>query len=181
VVSDAGPLIHLAQIDKLHLLRRLFDHVSIVSEVKREAFDEGIRLGYADAKAIGKALDEGWLRVEDTPRSAASATRKLVKDENISLTDAKTLILARTSNAEILVDEKALSDLARMFGLKIWSTWTILLESLSRKIIKIEDIESAITELGARRHKLRDKHAVEILKAARAIASRKQTDRESTN
>lgn len=113
VVSDADPLIHLAQINKLHLLQKLFKHVSIVPEVKREAFDEGIRLGHAEAKAIGKALKEGWLKVEDTSRSAASATKKLVKDENISLTDAKTLILARATNAATLVDEKTLSILPK--------------------------------------------------------------------
>jgi len=173
-VSDAGPLIHLAQIGKLSLIKKLFNRVSITPEVKSEAFDEGIRLGHADAQAIGRAMEEGWITVEDIPQRVALAAEKLAEGENISRTDAKTLLLAKEKAAEILVDEKALSDLAKMYGLKVWNTWTILLESLRRGFAEVSDIESAMTELGEKRHKLSDRQAAEILKAAELIASRRQ-------
>lgn len=174
VVSDAGPLIHSAQISKLNLLKKLFGNVSIVPEVKREVFDEGIRLRHADAQVIGSAIEEGWITTKDIPKTLTLTAKKLAKDENISLTDAKTLLLAKESAAEILVDEKILSDLAKMYGLKVWNTWTILLESLRRGFIEISDIKSAITELGEKRHKLKDKQISEILKAAKLIASRRK-------
>jgi len=174
VISDAGPLIHLAQINKLHLIKKLFNSVFIIPEVKKEAFDEGIRLGHADAQAVGEATEEGWIIIEDVPKTTTSAAKKLAKGENISQTDAKTLLLARASRAEILVDEKALSDLAKMYGLKVWNTWTILLESLRRGFIEISDIKSAITELSEKRHKLKNKQASEILKAAKIIASHRK-------
>jgi hypothetical protein len=63
VVSDAGPLIHLGQIYKLPILRKLFGIVYVTEKVKVEVFDEGGRLGYADAGATGKALAEGWLEL----------------------------------------------------------------------------------------------------------------------
>lgn len=174
VVSDAGPLIHLAQISKLHLLGRLFNSISITPEVKREAFNEGVRLGHADAQIIGKAIEEGWIVVEEVPEGVASAAKRLEKGENISQADAETIQLAKENGAEILVDEKALSDLAKMFGLRVWSTWTVLLESLRRGFIETSGVEDAITELGDRRHKLRDKQAAEILKAAKLIDSQRQ-------
>ncbi len=59
MVSDAEPLIHLAQISKLHLLKKLFNRVIITPNVKREAVDEGVKLGHADALIIGKILEEG--------------------------------------------------------------------------------------------------------------------------
>lgn len=173
-VSDAGPLIHLAQIDKLHPIKKLFNKVSITSEVKREAVDEGIRLGHADAQVIRKAVEDGCIMIETVSDTVASAAERLAEGENISRTDAKTLLLARESEAEILVDEKTLSDLAKMYGLKVWNTWTILLESLRRGFIEISDIESAITELGEKRHKLKNKQATETLKAARLIVSRRK-------
>jgi len=71
----------------------------------------------------------------------------------------------------ILVDEKVLSDLAKMYGFKVWNTWTILLEALSKGFIEISDIESAINELAERKHKLKAGQAAEILEAARVIAS----------
>jgi len=173
-VSDAGPLIHLAQISKLHLIKKLFNRVLIITEVKKEVFDEGIRLGHTDAQVIGKAMEEGWIMTEDAPQTVTLAAKRLADDENISLTDAKTLLLARENRAEIMVDEKPLSDLAKMFGLKVWNTWTILLESLRKGFIETSDIKSAITELGEKRHKLTNKQAAEILKAAEIIASRRQ-------
>ncbi|MEM3161539.1 MAG: hypothetical protein QW056_00930 [Candidatus Bathyarchaeia archaeon] len=177
VVSDAGPLIHLAQINKLYLIRKLFKQVIITSNVKREAVDEGVRLGHDDAQIIGKAIEEGWIKVEEFPKRLAKASKRLAMDENMSLADAETLLLARAKSAEVLVDEKALSNLARMFGLKPWNTWTVLLESLSKGYIEVSDIESAIKELGEKRHKLKKEQAEQILEAAKLVARKRREKR----
>jgi len=177
VVSDAGPLIHLAQINKLRLIKKLFNQALVTPNVKREAYDEGVKLGHADAQIVGKAIEEGWITVEDVPKSVASASKRLAEGENISKADAETLLLAKEKAAEILVDEKALSDLAKMYGLKAWNTWTVLLEGLRRGFIEISDIESPIKELGEKRHKLKNKQVAEILKAARFIARRREKTR----
>jgi predicted nucleic acid-binding protein len=84
--------------------------------------------------------------------------------------------LASRLQAEIIVDEKALSNLAKMYGLKVWNTWTILLESLRKGLIKISDVESAITELGEKRHKLKNNQAREILQAAKLIISKRKAN-----
>lgn len=63
-----------------------------------------------------------------------------------------------------------------MISLKTWNTWTVLLESLSWRFINTSDVESAMTELGTKGHKLKERQAAEILKAARAITSGKQAD-----
>ena len=84
VVADAGPLIHLAQIGKLHLVQRLFGQVTITPSVKREAVDEGVRLGYADAEVIGEALRDGWIVVEAVPERLAKNAGKLALGENVS-------------------------------------------------------------------------------------------------
>ena len=174
MVSDAGPLIHLAQISKLYLVKKLFKQVIITPSVKREAVDEGIELGYSDAKIIGKAIEEGWIMVEEFPKRLAKASKRLAEDEKISLADAETLLFARERKADVLVDEKALSNLARMFGLKTWNTWTVLLESLSRGFIEVCDIEAAIEELGGKKHKLKKEQAEQILEAAKLIAGKRK-------
>jgi hypothetical protein len=35
-----------------------------------------------------------------------------------------------------------------MFGIKTWSTWTVLLEGLRKGFIEFSDIEAAVKELG---------------------------------
>jgi predicted nucleic acid-binding protein len=177
VVSDAGPLIHLAQINKLYLVKKLFTRVVITPSVKREAYDEGVRLGHADAQIVGKAIEEGWIMVEEFPKRLAKASKRLAEDENISRADAETLLFARAKGAEVLVDEKVLSNLARMFGLKAWNTWTVLLRSLKMGYIEVSDIEAAIKELSEKRHKLKKEQATQILEAAKLIARKRKEKR----
>lgn len=55
-----------------------------------------------------------------------------------------------------------------------------MLESLRIGFTEIADIESAITELGEKRHKLKNKQATEILKASKIIASHRQKRKTET-
>jgi predicted nucleic acid-binding protein len=174
VVSDAGPLIHLAQIDKLFLLKKLFGVVLVSEKIKVEVFDEGLRLGCVDAQAVGEALVNGWLRVEPVPERLAGSAIKLAEGENISRADAETLLLAVEKNAALLVDEKLLSDLAKMYRLQVWSTWTLLLESLTKDYVALDEVERAVDELGNRKFRLNAKQTEEILEAAKFIEKHKK-------
>jgi predicted nucleic acid-binding protein len=176
VVSDAGPLIHLAQIGQLQLLKNLFKSVSITAKVKNETVDEGINHGFVDAQIISKAIQDGWITIGHVFEEQSGSIEQLVVGENISHADAETLLLAKNEDAELLVDDKVVADLAKMYGIRIWSTWTILLESLSEGLIEIQDINSAIDELGKKRHKLSQKQAEEILKAANTTVARKKNN-----
>jgi len=176
VVSDAGPLIHLAQISKVYLIKRIFEQVLITPRVMEEAYGEGVKLGHPDAQIIGKAMGEGWIIIEEIPRSLVSASKRLAEGEKISKADAEILLFAREKRAEVLVDEKALSNLAAMYGLKAWNTWTVLLEGLRREFIEISDVEAAIKELGEKRHKLRKEQAAQILHAAKLVARKRKEE-----
>ncbi len=172
-VSDAGPLIHLAQIGKLELLKKIFDDVVMTTGVKVEAVDEGIKRGCPDAYAISEALEEGWLSVEPVSQHLSKTAIELAAGENISRADAETLLLAKKNQAELLVDEKILSTLAKMYKLKAWSTWTLLLEGLSRNLIELTDVETAVNELGKKKFKLNPSQAEEVMTAAKIIEKRK--------
>jgi predicted nucleic acid-binding protein len=94
---------------------------------------------------------------------------------DVSASDAETLLCARDRGAEaVLVDERVLSELARMYGFSVWSTWAVLLEALGRGLIGLTDLESAIGELARRRHKLSEGQAADILEAARLVVSEKR-------
>lgn len=172
VVSDAGPLIHLAQIHKLLLLKKLFNRVVITPKVQREIVDVGLKYGYDDAMLVKKAIDEDWIFIKDITKAAVSTVQRLVEGENISQSDAETLLVAKEIKAElVLIDEKVLSTLAKMYGFEVWNTWTILLEALRKGFLELSDIESTIDELGERRHKLNAEQAAELLEAAKLIDS----------
>jgi len=174
VVSDAGPLIHLAQIQKIALLKKLFGVVLVTEKVKVEVFDEGVKRGCADAETIGNALADGWLKVEPFPERLIRSAVKLAEGENISLSDAETVLLAVDKKAELLVDDKLLFDLAKMYRLKVWDTWTIVLESLSKDYLELNEIKNAISKLEKMKFKLNAKQAQEILDAANMIERHKK-------
>jgi predicted nucleic acid-binding protein len=176
VVSDAGPLIHLAQINRVYLSKKIFNQIIITPKVMKEAYSEGVKLGRPDAQVIGKAIEEGWIIVEEIPKGLAAASKRLAEGEKISKADAETLLFAREKGVEVLVDERALSKLARMYGLETWNTWTVLLESLRMGFIEVSDVEAAMRELGERRHKLRKEQAAQILHAAKLIARKRKEE-----
>ncbi len=153
-VSDAGPLIHLAQIRKLELLEKIFVNITIVPSVKYETVDEGIRLGFADAVLVEEALRAGWMIAKKPGITTLRQSRRLADNENVSQSDAQTLLLAKSLQQPLITDEKNLTMLGRMYGLEVWNTWTVLLEALRKGLIRKHDIEMAISELANKRHKL---------------------------
>jgi predicted nucleic acid-binding protein len=175
VVSDSGALIHLAQTNQIGLLKRIFGRVLIVVPVKREVVDEGSRGAYPDAKLVAEALAEGYIVVHRASGRLTSRALKLAKQENISESDAMTLLLAKTLEKPLLTDEKVLSMLAKMYTLEVWNTWTILLEALRKNLIEKSEIHKAIDELGERRHKLSPGDEKQILDTADRIAATKSS------
>lgn len=65
VIADAGPLIALARIDSLALLRRLFGRVSITATVRDELLPADAT--FPDAERLTRTLAEGWIEVVDPP------------------------------------------------------------------------------------------------------------------
>ena len=63
IISNSTPLIYLAKINKLDLLKSLFNEVFIPQEAKNEVVDKGKLLGKKDAYLVEKAISEGWLKV----------------------------------------------------------------------------------------------------------------------
>jgi len=67
VIADAGPLIALARIDALHLLRQLFGHVFITTTVRDEILPAGAL--FAEGALLMSTLAEGWINVVEVPTS----------------------------------------------------------------------------------------------------------------
>ena len=66
VIADAGPLIALARIESLDLLRQLFGRVCITT-VRDEILPA--KAVFADVELLTRALTEGWIDVVEVPTS----------------------------------------------------------------------------------------------------------------
>ncbi|MEA3255837.1 MAG: DUF3368 domain-containing protein [Candidatus Altiarchaeota archaeon] len=127
IVSNASPLIYLAKVGKLHLLKELFGKILIEEEVKREVVDRGKEEGAADSIVIEESIREGWIIV------------KRIKDKRkfkgIHLGETNTILLAKELESMALIDEEDAREVARAFGLKTRGTLYVLKRCQEQGII----------------------------------------------
>jgi len=132
IVANAGPLIHLARINKLNLIHDLFKEIYIPEAVKTETVNEEKDEGYTDAIAIEKVISSGWIKVAKTKPNA----EKLAEEAKISRGEAEAILLAKQmSTTKILVDDARARRVARSLGLKPHGTIYILKLALVRETI----------------------------------------------
>jgi len=141
IVANAGPLIHLARINKLNLIHTLFKEIRIPNTVKIETVDKGKTQGYVDAIAIEKAISSGWIKVAQTKPNA----EKLAKEANISKGEAEAILLAKQMNTtKLLMDDARARKIAQTLGLKPHGTIYILKLALVKKIISKKEYTQSL-------------------------------------
>lgn len=99
VVSDTTPLIGLASINRLDLLKELFEEVYIPQAV----FDETVTFGRENSKAKQLVSNASWIHVVEVKDRLAV---NVLLDE-MDLGEIETIVLASEMNADwVLMDEK---------------------------------------------------------------------------
>jgi predicted nucleic acid-binding protein len=137
VIADAGPLIALAKIDRLHLLPALFTTVAMTKAVA----DECLRSQANDAVLIKQAIESGWLTCVANPVFKHSLSRSLGPGEQSSIEYA---LQADTKTLLILDDALARKQALRR-NLTIVGTAALLFAAQKKALI--EDAEILTTEL----------------------------------
>lgn len=163
VVSNATPLIYLAKIGKLELLRKLFGGVVIPEEVRKEVVDKGKELKQNDAYVLERAIGEGWIEVLKT--ELLESPIKLETGELAVISLAK-----KMGVEEVLIDESPARATARLFGLTPRGTVFILLRGLQQREIDLGGFLDALHELTIHGFRLREEIYLEAIRQARRIA-----------
>ena len=111
-VSNSSPLIHLAAIGSLGLLRDLFDEIWIPPAVWREVVEEG--RGRPGAAEVEQAAEQGWLRVLSLRDEELAKSLKRALDDG----EAEAIALAVQEKPEVvLLDESEARKAAEVHGL----------------------------------------------------------------
>ena len=139
-VCDSSPLIHLAAIGRLSLLRDYYNSITIPPAVWREVVDQGgDREG---AKEIRNAHAEGWITVASPKNSAL--IKALLKDLHEG--EAESIALAIELSARIIIlDETEARHSADLHGLSVIGIIGILLQAKADK--KIRSIRAEMERL----------------------------------
>lgn len=145
VISNSGPLIHLAQINAFFLLKELYKEVTITERVKVEAVERGKEEGCSDALLIEKGIKDRWIKV-------AKVQRKL-DFSRFGLHDAEGEVISYALDEKfdlVLIDEDVARELAETLGIKVRGSVGIIIEALQKKkISKKEALKflDALTEV----------------------------------
>ena len=112
VIADAGPVIALARVGHLPLLRSLFGCVWITETVRQEIFEGG---QFADTDAVQQAIAQGWLVVEAAVHEPLSLmTSELDAGELSSITWAFARLQKGLRSLLILDDARARAIAAKL-------------------------------------------------------------------
>ena len=154
VISNTTPILSLLKIDKLEILKELYEQVIIPNAVYQEIEEGKHKEFYKDLKKID------WLIIKD------------IKDPNsrkyfVDLDDgeAEVLILAKELNADLVILDEILGRrYAKVLDYKLTGTLGVLLKAKEKGIIK--SLKVLLTELTEKGTWLNPKLIKEVLKIA---------------
>ncbi len=139
VVSNSGPLIALAKLGCLHLLRPLYGQISIPSAVYTEAVSDGLARGASDALSLELALrkqDIKSINLADASLPPVSASLALHRGEKHAIQ------LAMNKKADlILLDDLKARDEAKKLGLSVKGTLGVFVDSLRGDLLSLNELD----------------------------------------
>jgi len=148
VVSDATPLIYLARIGRIQLLKILFQRIQIPEEVKVEVVDRGKEKKYSDAYVVKEAFNEGWITVGKLRRNNEEKANILIEATGIDLGEAEAILLTRQKAEEtVLMDQADARTVARQFGLKPRGTLHLITLSARRGMLSKKNAKEDLSKL----------------------------------
>lgn len=144
ILSNSSPLIYLAKLGKLGILKELFKEIIIPKEVYEEVVIKGKEEKFFDALKVENSVKEGWLKVREV---VIDKEIEILAPE-IDLGEIELISLARKLNPHlILIDDASARTIAESFGFNVKGTLYILLTAYKKKIIDKTEIRDLINRI----------------------------------
>ncbi len=155
VIVNSSPLIFLAKLSKIEILKNLFTEVIISEAVYRETVLEGNR--HEEKHLIANAT---WIQVKSVKnQNLVEVLRNLIDDG-----EAESITLALETESLIILDDMGARRIARELGLKVTGTLGVLL--LAKKKGLIVEITPLIEKLRKEGFRISEKLKIKIIKEA---------------
>jgi predicted nucleic acid-binding protein len=139
-VSNASPLIHLAKINRLELIREFHEQVLVPPAVWREVVERGH--GQPETPLILQACREGWIQQKAVSEEKLISLLKLQLDEG----ESETIALAIQERADIvLLDDSEARLVANQLNLRVTGVIGILIRA--KKEAKIPSLKIELERL----------------------------------
>jgi len=144
-ISNAGPLIHLAKANSLHLLKAIYNTILIPEEVKNETVDKGKEKGHSDAFQIEKAIQQGWIKTIKVQLN--SDFQKAAKTAGIRNSEAQVIQYAYQNRLIALLDDEPARIFAKTLGITIRGTLGVLIQATKNNILNHQETIQTLDKL----------------------------------
>jgi predicted nucleic acid-binding protein len=135
VVSDSTPLIYLAKIGRLNLLRGVFEKIYVPEAVFNEAVTQGKELNMSDAFIIEKAVGI-WIIKELVDPKVDAEFRFLDTNTKLGSGEKEALKLCKQLNAVYFIaDDREARSVSRILNIKPIGTCGILIQTFRQASI----------------------------------------------
>ncbi|MBW4516641.1 MAG: DUF3368 domain-containing protein [Timaviella obliquedivisa GSE-PSE-MK23-08B] len=139
VVSNTSPILNLAIVDQLELLRRQFGEILIPSSVLEELRSDEERPG---SQVIREAISSGLIQIQEVNNEPLAQLLKQTLDRG----EAEAIALAIELNADwTLLDEREGRKVAKSLGLSVTGILGILLRA--KQVGELESLQPVIDDL----------------------------------
>jgi len=134
MISNATPLICLAKINQLEILKKLFTFIIVPESVKKEILVKG-KAGYF---AISKAIEENWIKIVDPKENI---------DLGLGDGENSAINLAKEMKDKLIIDDAYAIKVAQAFNIEIIRTTTAIFMAVKKNIITKKQAISFINKL----------------------------------
>lgn len=147
VVSNTSPIVLLAKIKRLNLLKKLYRTVYISPFVKVESIDRGKEQGAVDVKEIEIGIKEGWIKTIKLTKMQLKQANRLIRESNIGLGEAEALVIARDRDILAILDDKEARAIARSWRIEYTSTVMVIYEAFVKGLIAYDELVEDLAKL----------------------------------
>ena len=143
IVVNATVLSNLARVDRIRILKELFDRIIIPMQVYEEIL-RGIEAGYAFLKTVDEIVEEeNWMNLEPLK---GKKERRLFKGllETVGYGEAAAIAIAKERALLFASDDKVARKTAKGHGVKVSGTLGILQIAIEKGKLLTEEADEAL-------------------------------------
>ncbi len=146
IVTDASPLMVLARIRRLVLLKSVYGQVLIGPIVKTETIDSGRTIQADGVEQLEAAVDEGWLCIDGLTPEEEALRERMHRRSRLDRGESESLALAAVRGLRLIVDDKEARHVAEATGVEHLGTMGALLEAYMRGYLDLLELETTIRD-----------------------------------
>jgi uncharacterized protein len=147
LIVDASPLIVLAKIGRLTLLKDVYGEVGIGPQVKREVIERGRPVDIPGVRQVEAGLEARWIREVALTVKERALARQLLAGTRLGEGEAESIALAQSRKPTVVLDDKEARIIAGTRDVRHIGTAGVFLAAFVNGYLTRDELEAAVKDL----------------------------------